>query len=122
MNCGVLRLAMEFNMEHLHSRSIEAFTYETEGLCDGIPLRAHNHPRYEEIGALRAQEDWSRLVSPLKHYKGGLAPKYNFLQISIPECLPERLEIISYANEIAFLHDGMAIGLPCSSSTYVDPP
>lgn len=28
------------------------------------------------------------------------------MSVTVPECLPERLEVISYANEFAFLHDG----------------
>jgi hypothetical protein len=29
------------------------------------------------------------------------------MQVTVPECLPERLETISYANEFAFLYDGI---------------
>ena len=74
----------------MHFQSSDLFdpsTYETEGLCDNIPLR-------------------SKLVGPLGFYKGGLGPEYNFIQVTVPECLPERLEIIAYANEFAFLYDG----------------
>lgn len=93
-------------MEYLYSNVVDPSTYETEGLCEGIPLRVHKHPHLEDIGTLRAQEDWRRLVGPVDNYKGGLGPKYSFMSVAVPECLPERLEIISYANEFAFLHDG----------------
>jgi hypothetical protein len=33
----------------------------------------------------------------------------NFTALSAPECLPERLYIVSYAIEYAFLHDGKAL-------------
>ena len=95
-------------MKYSHSTIIDPATYETQGLCDGIDLRKHEAGDLEEIGTLRAQEDWRRLVGPLaRPYKGGLAPNFSFMTVSVPECLPERLEIISYANEFAFLHDGM---------------
>ena len=96
-------------MEYQHSRLIDTSEYMSdglEGLCDGIPLREHNDPIREDIGSVRAQEDWNRLVQPLDHYKGGLAARFILMSVTIPECIPERLEIICYANEFAFLHDG----------------
>ncbi|KAI0526192.1 geranylgeranyl pyrophosphate synthase [Xylaria bambusicola] len=93
-------------MPYSYSTVVDPSTYETEGLCDGIDLRKHIAADLEEIGTLRAQEDWRRLVGPVaKPYKGGLNPAYSFMTVSVPECIPERLEIISYANEFAFLHD-----------------
>ncbi|KAK7972508.1 geranylgeranyl diphosphate synthase [Apiospora saccharicola] len=32
------------------------------------------------------------------------------MAVSLPECLPDRFEIVSYANEFAFLHDGAETG------------
>ncbi|KAH6663128.1 hypothetical protein B0J14DRAFT_684861 [Halenospora varia] len=92
-------------METQHSRLINPAEYETQGLCDGIPLRMHKQARNEHIGTIRCQRDWNRLVEPLALYKGGLDAQWNFMSVSVPECLPERLEIISYANEFAFLYD-----------------
>ena len=93
-------------MEYKYSTIVDPSTYETEGLCDGIPLRLHMYPDLEDVGTFRAQEDWKSFVHPVDNYRGGLGPKYSFMAVSVPECLPERLEIISYANEFAFLHDG----------------
>lgn len=95
-------------MEYQYSTLLDSSAYETEGLCDGLPLRVHNNPIKEEIGTIRAQEDWNRLINPIRHYKGGLAAEHSFMAMCVPECLPDRLEIISYANEFAFLHDGTA--------------
>ena len=62
----------------------------------------------EEVGAFRVQEDWRRLVGPLeKPYKAGLGPDFSFITVAVPECLPDRLEIASYALEFGFIHDGM---------------
>ncbi|EED24572.1 conserved hypothetical protein [Talaromyces stipitatus ATCC 10500] len=91
-----------------YSRLIDPGEYETQGLCEGIPLRMHKQPQKEDVGTIRCQRDWSRLVKHLKNYKGGLHAKWNFMSTSVPECLPERLEIISYANEFAFLYDDYA--------------
>lgn len=96
-------------MEFKYSRLIDPSEYETQGLCEAIPLRMHNRFRKEDIGTIRCQRDWNRLVEPLPFYRGGLAAKWNFMSTAVPECLPERLEIISYANEFAFLYDGIDV-------------
>ncbi|KAG8526296.1 uncharacterized protein KY384_000289 [Bacidia gigantensis] len=96
-------------MKFSTSRLVDPSDYQLEGLdglCDDVPFREHNDPIKGDIGAIRAQEDWKRLVGPLKDFKGGLAPRGNFVAMTMPECLPERLEVISYASEFAYLHDG----------------
>ena len=93
-------------MEFGYSTVVDPSTYNTEGLCRGISLRKHMDPWKENIGAVRAQQDWAKLVRPISQYKGGLGPEYSFIRVTVPECLPERLEIIAYANEFAFLYDG----------------
>lgn len=92
-------------MQYKFSSVVDPSMYETHGLCDGIPLRCHHNPELEEIETLRCQEDWRRWVGPLGFYKGGLGPRWNFMAITVPECLPERLGVLGYANELAFLHD-----------------
>lgn len=57
--------------------------YETNGLCDGIPLGIHRNIIDEDIGAIRAQEDWKRFVGPLEHYKGSCSAKYSLIQIAV---------------------------------------
>lgn len=93
-------------MEFQYSYEIDPQFYETDGLDLGLPLRMHLDPYKEINGALRAQDDWSKNVRPVYGYKGGLGYPFSFIRVTVPECLPERLEIISYANEFAFLYDG----------------
>jgi hypothetical protein len=104
-------------MDYRYSRLIDSATYHTDGLAFGIPLRMHLNPQKESSGALKAQEDWDKQVAPLRGYLGGLGPMYGFISVTIPECRPERLEIMSYANEYAFLYDGatylLAVLVPC---------
>ncbi|MCJ1461457.1 hypothetical protein MMC07_000054 [Pseudocyphellaria aurata] len=92
-------------MDFQYSELIDPSLYDAQGLCDGIPLRRHKDPMREDIGSIRAQEDWAKLVAPTGFYRGGLGPEYSFMRVAVPECLPERLEVISYANEYAFLYD-----------------
>lgn len=94
-------------MEYQFSSVLSKSTYDTEGLCDGIPVRHHNYPDLEIRGTIEAQRNWARLVAPLENHKGGLGLRYNFMAISMPECIPDRFSIVSYANEFAFLYDGV---------------
>ncbi|KAF5594936.1 amidohydrolase 2 [Fusarium pseudocircinatum] len=92
-------------MDFSYADEIDASRYETHDLDHGIPLRMHRDSAKEVSGALRAQKDWTRYVRPVHGYKGGLADPFGFISVTIPECRPERLEIVSYANEFAFLYD-----------------
>jgi hypothetical protein len=94
-------------MEYKYSYILDPLLYRTEDLCDGLLVRKHVAEDLEEIGAFRAQQDWRAMVAPISDYKGGLGPRHSFMAVSMPECLPDRFEIVSYANEFAFLHDGM---------------
>lgn len=93
-------------MDFRYSEVIDPATYDAQGLCNGISLRMHKDHTRERIGAIRAQRDWTKFTGPVGHYKGGLGTPYSFMRVTVPECQPERLEIISYANEFAFLYDG----------------
>ncbi|KAI0456041.1 isoprenoid synthase domain-containing protein [Xylaria acuta] len=92
-------------MDHFYSEEVDSELYETHGLTNQIKLRMHNDSVKEIKGTLRAQEDWSRYVCPIENYHGGLSDHYSWIRVTVPECLPDRLEIISYANEYAFLYD-----------------
>ncbi|KAL4796224.1 isoprenoid synthase domain-containing protein [Aspergillus venezuelensis] len=95
-------------MNHQYSIQVDPRAYQpkTQGLDGGIPLRVHADPCNREVaGTLRVHNDWSRCVRPVPGYKGGLGEMVNFIGACVPECFPERLEIISYANEFAFLYD-----------------
>ncbi|KIK55704.1 hypothetical protein GYMLUDRAFT_205331 [Collybiopsis luxurians FD-317 M1] len=92
-------------MEFQYSTVIDPSTYDTEGLCDGIDFRRNNFTWLEDRGAIRAQADWTKYVSPATGHRGVLGPQYSLLSSAIPECSPERLEVISYALEFGFLLD-----------------
>ena len=95
-------------MDYKYSTLLDSSIYDKEGLCSGIEIRRHAAADLEEVGAFRAQEDWRRLVGPLESpFRGGLGPQFSFITVAVPECLPDRLEITSYALEFGFIHDGM---------------
>jgi hypothetical protein len=95
-------------MQYHYSHIVPPTTYTTHGLCSSIPLRRHCNAATDEQGALRLRKDWHTHVGPLlPSAHGGLGPNYSFTAVTIPECLPDRLEIVAYAMEFAFLHDDL---------------
>lgn len=92
-------------MEFRYSEELASKDHPTDGLAGTIPIRRHTTPLKEDIGAMRAQKDWERLVGSMKSFRGGLSSKYGLMQVAVPECRPERLEIIAYASELGFLYD-----------------
>jgi hypothetical protein len=98
-------------MDFPYSHAVPLSSYHDDGLAHGIPLRMHNDATSESTGALRAQRDWNACVRPIGEYQGGLGVRFNFVAVTIPECVPERLEVVSYANEYAFLYDGGLVDL-----------
>lgn len=107
-------------MEYQYSYPLHPTQDETEGLCDGLLVRKHMAQDLEEVGTFKAQEDWKKLVAPIPKYRGGLGPQHSFMAVSLPECLPDRFEIVSYANEFAFLHDGTFEGPNMSYKSHID--
>ena len=93
-------------MEYKFSRIVDPSLFDSKGLISDIPVRKNLFSEAEYVGTFRAQEDWNLLVAPLGGFKGGLDPKYPLMSVDIPECRPERLEIVAYGDEFAFLYDG----------------
>ena len=93
-------------MEYKYSYQFDPSSYDSEGLCDGIPLRVYRNTDLEEMGNIRLHNDWRKYVGPLPITSGGtMGPIYNFTSVTIPECRPDRLELVSYLVELAFLND-----------------
>ena len=96
-------------MEYQFSTLIDPSTYDDFGLCGALPLRHSNYSHLADEGCRSAQEDWNRLVGRISNFHGCLSPRFNAIAVAFPECFPDRIALIAYANEFAFLQDGMAI-------------
>lgn len=94
-------------MEYRFSYVMDPSDYRTDGLCDGISVRNHRNAAVGDLGIIRLHKEWSEYIGPppTSASCGGLGPQYGFTPVTLPECLPERLEIVSYAIEFAFVHD-----------------
>lgn len=95
-------------LNYRFSKAIKCPEYEESGLCEGIPLLLSKEAILADLGAVRAQEDWLKHIGPLVNHRGGMGPEISFIPAIIPECLPDRLEVMGYANEFGFMHDDHA--------------
>ncbi|KAJ3569175.1 hypothetical protein NPX13_g6171 [Xylaria arbuscula] len=96
-------------MEYRYSYLVDPTSYDSRGLCDGIPLRVHRNSDLEKSGVARLRDDGKKYTGrSLDPFVGCIGPVYSFTTVVIPECLPTRLEIVSYVIESAFLHDDSA--------------
>lgn len=98
-----------FTMEYHHSHLVDPSSYDDRELLAGLPLRVSHHSELELAGVARLRRDWKTYVGPLPADTTGatLGSVYCWTSVTIPECLPERLELLSYVTEYAFLHDDM---------------
>ncbi|RAR00829.1 geranylgeranyl diphosphate synthase [Stemphylium lycopersici] len=94
-------------MEYRFSNVTKCPELVESGLCEGIPLLLSKEATLADLGAVKAQEDWRRHVGPIESYRGGMGPEISYIPAIIPECLPDRLEVIGYANEFGFMHDDL---------------
>lgn len=97
-------------MEYRHSTVIDPSTYGDLGLCCSIPLRVSNFDHLANKGSWRARDDWKLFTGKIPEETGCLCHHFNFISATIPECRPERIEVLAYLSEYAFFHDGV-IGL-----------
>ncbi|KAK5084535.1 hypothetical protein LTR05_005613 [Lithohypha guttulata] len=92
---------------HTSSYAVDIQHHDTEGLAHGFQLRRHNNESEADEGSREARTDWVDNVGPID--VAGCCNPYSghFAALTLPTCLPERLRIISYIFEYAFLHDGV---------------
>ncbi|ETS79805.1 hypothetical protein PFICI_07334 [Pestalotiopsis fici W106-1] len=92
-------------MEPVYSKELDDELYPRNSLSCDIPVRIHRNSQRVIRGARKAQADWSALVTPSNNFKGIIGDLFSFIEVTVPECLPDRLEITSYVVEFAYLGD-----------------
>lgn len=87
------------------SYQVDIHQHNTLGLAQDFQLRRHKYECLADAGSREARQDWIKHIGPLD-VAGCVNPwSGNFAAITLPTCRPERLKIITYIFEYAFLHD-----------------
>ncbi|KAF4231839.1 hypothetical protein CNMCM6457_005138 [Aspergillus fumigatiaffinis] len=80
---------------------------DIEGFCKGYPLRRHKFEAESNKGALQCRGDWVEFIGPIERWGCCNPWEGNFAAVVLPFCKPERLAIISYILEYAFMYDNV---------------
>lgn len=93
-------------MEYKYSVPLDPSIFDTQ-LRTTLPLRKSIHEDLAIRGSENFKRDWAQIVGPVGDFVGGdLNPKGHIVAILYPEILPERIELLSYFFDYAFLYDG----------------
>ncbi|KAJ9364273.1 geranylgeranyl pyrophosphate synthase [Paecilomyces variotii] len=80
---------------------------DIEGFCDGYALRRHKFEDKAIEGSLQCREDWLKYIGPIERWGCNSPWEGHFGTVVLPLCKPERLGVISYIFEYAFLYDNV---------------
>ncbi|OBS27869.1 hypothetical protein FPOA_01811 [Fusarium poae] len=86
---------------------VEISRFDTRGLGAGYKLRRHKFEHLADAGCHKARSDWIKHVGPLNEFGGCNHVNGNFSAVVLPLCRPDRLELVAYVLEYAFLHDSV---------------
>jgi hypothetical protein len=80
---------------------------KSTGAFTQFAARLSTSDHLADSGAMRARNDYATIVGHPPSSDGGASTAGNFNGLLYFDCLPDRIEILAYLNELAFLHDGI---------------
>ncbi|KAK3306311.1 isoprenoid synthase domain-containing protein [Chaetomium strumarium] len=94
-------------MDHdeLTAEALDITQCATHGFCGDYPLARHRHEDLANAGCLEARRDWARYIGRAGEFGSCNPVNGNFSALVLPLCQPQRLRLVSYILEYAFLHD-----------------
>jgi hypothetical protein len=95
----------------LSSKPIDLARIKDTSAFTRFAARISNSDYLADAGSRRARLDYLALVSHSPPHCACESPVGNFNSLMYFDCLPDRMEILSYFNELAFLHDGEGLHL-----------
>ncbi|KAL3457458.1 isoprenoid synthase domain-containing protein [Aspergillus heterothallicus] len=89
------------------SYPIPRATPDIAGFCAGYDLRRHRHEDKANEGSLACRADWEKYIGPIERWGSCNPWEGHFGSVVLPFCKPERLAVICYIFEYAFLYDNV---------------
>ncbi|PYI01416.1 geranylgeranyl pyrophosphate synthase [Aspergillus sclerotiicarbonarius CBS 121057] len=78
-----------------------------QGFCEAYPLRRHNFEDRANGGSLQCRADWETYIGPTERWGCCNPWQGHFSAVVLPFCRPDRIAVISYIFEYAFLYDNV---------------
>ncbi|KAK6828816.1 hypothetical protein RU639_003672 [Aspergillus parasiticus] len=95
------------NFEDDTSYRVERESPDIEGFCRHYALRRHKYEEKANLGSIQCRADWVKYIGPIERWGSCNPYEGHFGSVVLPLCKPERLAIISYIFEYAFLYDNV---------------
>ena len=93
----------------VHSRQIDPEEVRRTGCFTNLPVRVHKRDDIAENATQRLAIEWAEIMEGdgSKISPGRMSSDYgNYASYLYPESKPERLGLMAYLTEVAFIHDG----------------
>ncbi|KAI6274910.1 hypothetical protein MCOR21_010268 [Pyricularia oryzae] len=89
-------------------------TVVKSGSLTSLPVRIHRHDSLADVGAKCLTGDWGRIMGDGQEKKSNGSPSVagNWGSFIWPECLPDRLGLLSYLLDAGCLHDDVCEEMP----------
>jgi hypothetical protein len=109
-------------MDYQYSREYDAAAASELGCWSILPLRIHKNEQIAVDASYEFLADWEKVVGRAAS-KGAedticLCSNGHFVAVTIPECLPERLRIVTRLSDFSYVYDG-TYSLPSQHSIQV---
>ncbi|KAL5041044.1 hypothetical protein BDW71DRAFT_212499 [Aspergillus fruticulosus] len=89
------------------SYAVPRSTADMAGFCHEYELRRHRYEHEANEGSLRCRADWETFIGPIERWGSCNPWEGHFGAVVLPFCKPERLAVICYIFEYAFLYDNV---------------
>ncbi len=95
-------------MKYVYSREYDLTSAQKQGCWSTLPLRIHKDEQLAIEASYEFLRDWEEAVGKGTDLDAtiSLCANGHFVALTIPECLPERLRIITRLSDFSYIYDG----------------
>ncbi|KAI2821706.1 hypothetical protein CBS133816_9483 [Aspergillus niger] len=80
---------------------------DIQGFCENYALRRHKFEDWANAGSQQCRDDWEQYIGPIERWGCCNPWEGHFSAVVLPFCRPDRIAIISYCFEYAFMYDNV---------------
>jgi hypothetical protein len=95
-------------MEYRYSKPYDVAAASKQGCWSILPLRIHKDEHLAVEASYEFLSDWEKVVGKVEGVEDTICLCFNghFVAVTIPECIPERLRIVTRLSDFSYVYDG----------------
>jgi ophiobolin F synthase len=99
------------SIQYRFSRPFANSEAESYGCFTSLPIRVSLYQDIANKASEELQENWERHAQRDhgRRYVGCCNPVGHFVSLVAPEALPDRVDVVAYLSEFAYLYDGKKV-------------